>query len=645
MLQLRAGPLDALFEVRGAFLRHVRLADREVLRGIYAAVRDRNWDTVEPNVRLAETDVRKDGFDLRFVVDCVSDEVDFGWCGRLRGAADGTIVFELDGEARSSFLRNRIGFCVLHPSAACAGEACRVRNARGEWLRGDFPKLVSPHQPFRDVQGIAHRVAGGVEVEVTLEGDVFETEDQRNWTDASFKTYCTPLALPFPARVATGDRVRQRVTLRLHSLEEGDAARAGQGGGLVSAAPVHVEVDPQRLRPLPKLGLGVASHGRPPSERQLRWLTALRLDHLRVDLRLGEPSWRQELEGANDQARQLGVRLQAAVTLADGDEDGGLLALAAEAAARQPPVSEWLVFHQREKSTSRCWLERARRAFSQVGITGRIVAGTNAYFAELNRERPAMDACDAVCYSVNPQVHAFDDRSLVESIEAQADTVVSALEISGGKPVLVSPLTLRPRFNPNATGQEPARPAGELPPQVDPRQPTLFAACWTLGSLGSLAAAGAASVTCFETTGWRGVMELEEGCALPARFPSRPGAVFPLYHVLADVGERASGSAAAVRSSDPLRVNALALVDGPRLRLLVCNHTRGALDVTLAVPGLAAGELWRMDGSNLEIATSVPEDFRRRPGERVVAAGERLELRLEGEAVVRLDAVLEGSRP
>ena len=40
-----------------------------------------------------------------------------------------------------------------------------------------------------------------------MEGETFETEDQRNWSDASFKTYGTPLHLPFPVEVEEGTRV------------------------------------------------------------------------------------------------------------------------------------------------------------------------------------------------------------------------------------------------------------------------------------------------------------------------------------------------------------------------------------------------------------------------------------------------------
>ena len=39
-------------------------------------------------------------------------------------------------------------------------------------------------------------------------GDVFEIEDQRNWTDGSFKTYSTPLSLPFPVPVEAWTRMR-----------------------------------------------------------------------------------------------------------------------------------------------------------------------------------------------------------------------------------------------------------------------------------------------------------------------------------------------------------------------------------------------------------------------------------------------------
>lgn len=78
-------------------------------------------------------------------------------------------------------------------------------------------------------------------------------------------------------------------------------------------------------------------------------------------------------------------------------------------------------------------------------------------------------------------------------------------------------------------------------------------------------------MTYYETTGWRGVMETPTGPGLPERFHTRPGMLYPLYHVLADVGEFADGEALEAISSDPRRTDALALRDGPRTRVLLAN--------------------------------------------------------------------------
>jgi D-apionolactonase len=243
-----------------------------------------------------------------------------------------------------------------------------------------------------------------------------------------------------------------------------------------------------------------------------------------------------------------------------------------------------------------------------------------------------------VCYSINPQVHAFDNQSLVETLATQADTVTSTRAFAGTLPIYVSPVTLQPRFNPNATGPEPEPAPGELPSSVDPRQMSLFGAGWTLGSVKYLAQAGAAAITYYETTGWRGVMEQAGGSPLPDQFRSLPGAVFPLYHVLADIGEFAGDQVVPVTTADNLIADALALEapDGRR-RVLVANltpHTR-----TIHIRGLRSTKiaLKTVDEHNALAAMQEPEQFRAAPGEtRNVDAG-TLTLELAPFAVARLD--------
>src|SRR5215217_6789628 len=112
---LRAGPLTAVLE--GGDLRYVKLgADTVVLR-LYAAIRDRNWDTIEPTFLSYELAQDDDRFSVRFVAENVANDVNFEWQGSITGTGDGVITAIMDGVARKNFLKNRIGWCVLHPMA------------------------------------------------------------------------------------------------------------------------------------------------------------------------------------------------------------------------------------------------------------------------------------------------------------------------------------------------------------------------------------------------------------------------------------------------------------------------------------------------------------------------------------------------
>src|SRR5262245_35969073 len=67
---LKAGPLTMLFEPETAFLRHIRLGDHEVLRALYAAIRDENWATILPRVTMLEERIEANSFHLAFECVC-----------------------------------------------------------------------------------------------------------------------------------------------------------------------------------------------------------------------------------------------------------------------------------------------------------------------------------------------------------------------------------------------------------------------------------------------------------------------------------------------------------------------------------------------------------------------------------------------
>ena len=622
-LLLTAGPLSMVFEPQEAFLRYVRLGQHEILRGVYAAVRDHNWDTIAPRVSHVDLQESEGGFALKFAVECRAEGIDFVWQGRIEGHETGRVVFALEGTARCDFRRNRIGFCVLH-AAESAGAACRVEKVGGAIEEGVLPVLIAPHQPFVDMAAIAHEVEEGVWANVRFAGDVFEMEDQRNWTDASYKTYCTPLGLPFPVEVKKGQRIEQSITIEVEGAAR-DSVRAAK-------EPVTLRVGDQGDK-LMRLGLALASDGQALDDAEVSRLRALNVAHLRADLQLADGDWRIEWQRACREALALDAALELAVFLSD-DGEQELAELASALDEGHPPVQSIWVFHKNEKSTRAHWLVLAQRALGDCGAI--IGAGSNAYFTELNRERPAIDQMQGVCYSLNPQVHAFDDASLVETLAAQALTVESARAFCADLPLSVHSVTLQPRFNPNATGPELQPQPGQLPPQVDARQMSLFGAAWTAISIKYLALSGLFSATYYETCGWRGVLERAAGSPLPELFQSQPGGVFPLYHVLADVGEFAGGNAWSVETSDALRADALALEKNGRYRLLVANLMAERQTVQVAWDKLGnAPRLMRLDEHSIERAVVDPEGYRSAEAE--ILAGGKLRLELPPFAVWRLD--------
>lgn len=604
---MQAGPLSARFESDSGLLRHVRLGQTEVWRGLYVAVRDHNWEVVEPVISRVERAEQGDAIELSFRADCRRDEIQFVWFGSVRLQASGAIRYEMRGQAESAFLKNRIGFCLLHPIKECAGARCSTRHAGGGAAEGRFPERIAPHQPFKGLVAIGHEVAPGVEGLAAFEGDVFETEDQRNWTDASYKTYCTPLDEPFPVRVESGESFFQAVTLSLTGSSPSLTTSPPQPRASAGPQPAAPEIVDTGER-LPDLGFTFPHRAPPPSDTQRGRLAALAPAHLRIDLRDASPDRLADLESADGLAAQIGADLDLAICV-DGHLDATLDRVAPLLVDLASRVAVWSAYSDEKKTASAADVTRVRERVAGLTPGARCFGGTRAYFAELNRNRPAPDALDGVTYSINPQVHAFDDLSLVETLEAQGQTVTSAQALSGGLPVAVAPITLRPQFNPNATAAEPPPPPGHAPPRFDPRQTGLFAAGWTLGSVAQLGAAGASRLTYYETHGLGGLLAPLEPSPFGG-FSYEPGGVFPLYHVFQWLSGFRGAALSRLDWGRPLEVSGVALRSSGAERLMVANHTGESTRVGLPPASAFGGvgyELCVLDADSLRRATAEPE--------------------------------------
>ncbi|MEN9676912.1 MAG: hypothetical protein RIS76_2808 [Verrucomicrobiota bacterium] len=592
---LRAGPVT--LDYQDGDLRAVRLAGHEVIRRIYGAVRDRNWGTVPAQISELKFEVSDRAFRIGYLSEHRSGDLSFVWRAELTGDADGTLHFDFDGQANSTFLRNRIGLCVLHPVPTCAGARVRARLTDGSVRELTFPQVIAAEQPVRGfdtLAGLDHEILPGLWAEVRFSGETFETEDQRNWIDASFKTYGTPLRLPFPVEIQAGDRVRQRVEVRFRDdrcvLDRKTPSIAAPFETELSNASsvVQVSLPDKGWVPLPELGLECSSTQSPENFPNRKLLGALPISHLRADAMLASDDWGHRLLCATLEAQTLNLPLELAVHVTQTD-NGSLNDLrswfqSSDSVVMKRRLKRILAFSTGQKTTTSEALALTREHLGDLGVP--IGAGTNGDLYRLNLQRPPADA-DFVAWSMNPQVHARDTRSLMETPGAAAAQIASVKTYFPGKPLVVSPITLRPRFHPGvslADGNTAV--TTELPAAVDPRQMSLAGAAWTVAMLAALAPSGVESLTFYETSGWRGVMETARGSTLPDQFPSLPGDVFPVWHVFAALsGFR---SVAAGQVSHPERIAVLGLSEkSGRFRMILANLTPESVEVCLDLPGAA----------------------------------------------------------
>ena len=607
-IDLQAGPLNLFYEAGD--LRYIKFGDKEIIRRVYVAVRDHNWDTVIPVLSNVRMNIANDSFNIKYSVSNIQDNVDFLWEGNIIGKPNGTITFSMDGVARSTFWRNRIGFCILYPMEY-AGADCEIEHVSGAVEKSSFPKFIAPQriidgkpspvEPFSNMRSLVYEVVPDLLAEVRFEGENFEMEDQRNWTDASFKAYGTPLKSPSPIEVKTDTKISQTFALSLNGLDK--IIKPSKTDDTLTFS-----IGKNALRNLPKIGLDEASHGQPLNEKEIERLKTLNLSHQRLSLYLSNPDYEKKLRQSSNEANKLGINLETALFLSN-EAESELQVFVELLKQIKPPIVNWLIFNKEEMTTSEKWIILARKYLKDYDHNSNVGSGTNVFFADLNRSIPPVKVMDFISYSINPQVHAFDNLSLVETLSAQAETVKSARKFSNNKPISVSPITLKMRFNPNATAPEANLESGQLPSQVDVRQMSLFGAAWTLGSLKYLCESETHSLTYYETTGWRGVMEVEFGSHVPEKFYSLRGAVFPLYHVFADVGEFAEGQIITTSSSNPLKITGLAVKKEDHTRIIISNLSSEVQQLT--VQNLSSSvHIRHLNESNVEQAMQSPEVYR-----------------------------------
>jgi len=461
-----------------------------VLRSIRALIRDQNWNTADMVI---------DGFtESAHQLDFKVHSVGFGanFSGTVSVLVKGNLAsFHLDLTTQTDFQTNRTGLVVLH-SPTNAGANLSVTHSNGSVEESKFPRQISPNQPVFDIAGLAWH-SEGLDVSMAFEGDVFEMEDQRNWSDASYKTYNRPLSLPFPYLLGAGERVVQTISLNV--------AASGSAGAPI--APNKIELKAAGKFAQIQVGASTAPDTGVVIEASASGSSPVAASALLVELDLQSSNWRAALE----RAAKSGLPLDVRVIVGDLTELADLVGALAGVNVIRIAAFDATLHVSTGKTTA-----ALRMALAGHGKKTQVVSGARSHFTELNREQALiLQDAEEVVFSTTPMFHALGTEQLLESVAMQRIIARQAVEIAGGKPVHIGPITLRPRFNNVATAAEPGPSKSDLSEgygaeftgSIDARQTSPELGAWVIASAVALSVPGVASLTWFEQWGPRGLAD------------------------------------------------------------------------------------------------------------------------------------------
>jgi hypothetical protein len=556
-------------------LRNVTFRGQRLVAEIYPALRRPDWSTQRPAVVSEHVELGETSAELVRVV----EDVDVRSVLRV-SISDGVLHLDSTVQALRRVALNRWGLNVCLDASDWAESVVDV-----DGVPSRLPKDVAPQQEIGGVlQGLfppGERLSftrdDGAAVVLRSTGLRLEAEDQRNWTDPTFKIYSGSLADPRPVTIAAGARRTQSLSVQ---LEAGTPARARM------SAPAW-----QRVA-LPELG--VQANDVELQEGDSRLLDILGVDRVRLDVeshvRVAPPLGQAEVP-----------ELEVAVLLGELDEEGGA---AVDCSGRRlpgplPVGSRVLVHGEGRRSTGAAEADACAAALAPGSVGLEVVPGTDAYFTDVNRDRPLIGG--RVSFSIVPTVHTADSETLFRSLREQARVVRQARSTLAAR-VHVSPITLRLRGDPE--GQHTASHRRRVDQvHLDRRIHELEGAAWTVGSIHAVADGGAESGTWHELLGERGLVRRDGDGSL--RFS-------PAFHAIGAVaklvGRASPARRAGVRDVWLLGVPGspwIGLASADRGRAVVASLRPWAQVVNL--PEFAGGSVARLGEADVETARATAE--------------------------------------
>jgi hypothetical protein len=399
--------LQGQFDKKTAYLRHLSYKGHEVLSALYPAVRSADWSTLTPGLTSLKIRRMGNSFIISFKGISSSKGIPMvDWSCQMtmkkeknRGSFQINLTYR--GEWLQDFECNRIGLC-YHLPLNYKNSACIKRGQSGESEMLIFPQSISPHQPMKDLTSLKLNHPGGFQVDMTF-SETHEMEDQRNWTDSSFKLYSPPLEEPFPRSCGRGEIIDQSFTLVL--------------GPLTRNSPFIVCSDSTLI------GKGAA------------FFSVLNQDEL-IDRFLSlKETWKGKTVAMtlilNDSPEKIFPALKVLCALVKSLH---LLPVWAPSMTTGEETDQW-----------------EKRLIEQGKPDNLLInRGTRGNFAELNRKRPPAACGHEIVFAAALGVHSSDEASWLENLEGFEEVLKNAGLIYPGRELAIYPAGIGQSWNPVA---------------------------------------------------------------------------------------------------------------------------------------------------------------------------------------------------
>ena len=479
-------------DIARAAIRNVTYQGAQIIDLLYTAIRPWDWSTLDPDQHSEVVETLGENCVVT-ITDLFEGSMQGKTVVTLQPNGRFTVDYKLTGLGKFEIQRWGVCFC-LHT---------------GDWMgatvkaSGNEYKLASEISPQRVIDGVTHGLFPASNdmhfvardkrsLKVLSSGKVLEAEDQRNWTDNTYKIYSGSLAEPRPFVIKKDLIWHQLVEFEVY-VPSGSAI---DGSKIIA----------KDISSLPRIGLQFNTEALLPNDDLEKALFILDIDHIRIN---EESLTAQKIATVS----KSGLALEAALL---SSTSGDQLKREVEHLSARVPAGSRLLIHREGREIVQ------KEDLPKNNSLNSYIAGSDAYLVDLHRNK--YDFGDSVSYSMVPTVHSTDPETIFKTLYTQRESIEFAKKMIAPQ-VSISPITFSTRGNPE-TGHLRDKRINFAQPEMALQIKNLSAAAWTLGSIFALASAGAYSGTWHELFGDYGVI-FSEGSAI--KFS-------PTFHALAALG-------------------------------------------------------------------------------------------------------------